>query len=310
VNRIDRLFAILVLLQSKSTVRAKDLADRFEVSERTIYRDIASLYESGVPVVSLPAKGYALMPGYYLPPLVFTADEAAAIFLGARLLVSQATGNLPVQAEHALAKVAAVLPKDTRQRVESLTQMVQFYRPEVRFDFEDPMITTLLRAISEGRVVRFSYHSYRSNEVTQRELEPSNLTYSQGAWYVSGYCRMRQGVRSFRLNRIEGLEALEERFEPRQGEETQPAGEMVTVEVRFNPRIVRWVHERQHFAFTGEEESQDGAGVIMRYHVDRPTEMLPWLLSWGADCEVLSPPDLRERIRLEAEKLLKSLTRG
>lgn len=77
MNHIDRLFAILVILQSKSPVRAQDLAERFEVSERNIYRDIASLYESGVPVVSLPAKGYALMPGYYLPPLVFTADVSA-----------------------------------------------------------------------------------------------------------------------------------------------------------------------------------------------------------------------------------------
>ncbi|HEX8597352.1 MAG TPA: YafY family protein [Chloroflexia bacterium] len=308
MNRIDRLFAILVMLQTKPPVRAQDLARRFEVSERTIYRDIASLYESGVPVVSLPAKGYALMPGYYLPPLVFTADEAAAIFLGARLLVSQATGNLPRHAEHALSKVAAVLPGEARHRVESLTQMVQFYKPEVRFDFEDPTISMFLQAISERQVVYFRYHSYRSNVVTERELEPANLTYSRGAWYASGYCRMRRGVRSFRLDRIDELRLLEERFEPNPVGSEERQEEMVTVEVRFAPEIVRWVHERQHFGFVSEEASPDGAGVVMTYLVDRPQEMLPWLLSWGAASEVLSPPELRDRIRTEAEKLVKSLT--
>lgn len=308
MNRIDRLFSILVMLQVKSPVRATDLAERFEVSERTIYRDIAALYESGVPVVSLPAKGYALMPGYYLPPLVFTIDEATAIFLGARLLVSQATGNLPVQAEHALSKVAAVLPGETRDRVESLTQILEFYKPEVRFDFDDPIIAMFLQAISEHRVVRLRYHSYSNNEVSERELEPANLTYSRGAWYATGYCRMRQGVRSFRLDRIDELRLLEDRFEPGPAAQVHLHGEMVTVEVRFAPQVVRWVHERQHFAFAGEAESPDGQGVVMTYLVDRPLEMLPWLLSWGASSEVLAPPELRERIREEAEKLAKSLT--
>ncbi|MDQ3707405.1 MAG: YafY family transcriptional regulator [Chloroflexota bacterium] len=308
MNRIDRLFAILVMLQGKSPVRAQDLARRFEVSERTIYRDIASLYESGVPVVSLPAKGYALMPGYYLPPLVFTTDEAAAIFLGARLLVSQATGNLPRHAEHALSKVAAVLPGEARHRVESLTQMVRFYKPEVRFDFEDPTISMFLQAIAERRVVHLRYHSYSNNEVTDRELEPDNLTYSQGAWYATGYCRMRQGVRSFRLDRIDELRLSEEKFEPNLVVQEAEAEEMVAVQVRFAPEVLRWVHERQHFGFVSEQESPEGAGVVMTYVVDRPQEMLPWLLSWGASSEVLSPLELRERIRAEAEKLAKRLT--
>jgi predicted DNA-binding transcriptional regulator YafY len=194
--------------------------------------------------------------------------------------------------------------------------MVQFYKPEVRFDFEDPAISTFLQAIAERRVVHLRYHSYSSNEVTDRELEPDNLTYWQGAWYASGYCRMRQGVRSFRLDRVDELRLSEERFEPNpvaqeaSQEASQEANqqEMVAVQVRFAPEVLRWVHERQHFGFVSEQESPEGAGVVMTYVVDRPQEMLPWLLSWGASSEVLSPPELRERIRAEAEKLAKSLT--
>jgi predicted DNA-binding transcriptional regulator YafY len=96
VNRTDRLFAITVLLQSRTRLRAQDLALRFGVSKRTVYRDIAALSESGVPVVSLPGEGYELMEGFSLPPLAFTTGEASALFLGGRLLAEHATGRLGV----------------------------------------------------------------------------------------------------------------------------------------------------------------------------------------------------------------------
>ena len=98
MNRIDRLFAITLLLQARGRLRAKDLAVWFEVSERTIYRDIAALSESGVPVVSLPGEGYELMEGFFLPPLLFTSVEASALLLGAQMLTSHATGRLPASA--------------------------------------------------------------------------------------------------------------------------------------------------------------------------------------------------------------------
>jgi predicted DNA-binding transcriptional regulator YafY len=94
MNRIDRLFGILLILQNQPRVRAQDLAERFEVSKRTIYRDITALSEMGVPIVSLPGEGYELMEGFYLPSLIFTDDEAIALFLGARLLIQQAAGAL------------------------------------------------------------------------------------------------------------------------------------------------------------------------------------------------------------------------
>lgn len=124
MNRIDRLFGILLILQNQPRVRAQDLAERFEVSKRTVYRDITALSEMGVPIVSLPGEGYELMEGFYLPPLIFTDDEAIALFLGARLLIQQAAGALTVKAEQALAKIAVALPQETRQRVEALTAII------------------------------------------------------------------------------------------------------------------------------------------------------------------------------------------
>src|SRR5687768_10855679 len=105
MNRIDRLFNIILLLQTRRLVRAQDIASEFGITERTVYRDIAALNEMGVPVVSQPGEGYSLMPGYFLPPLVFTPDEAGALLLGANLL--KASGNLTSEADRVVRKIGA-----------------------------------------------------------------------------------------------------------------------------------------------------------------------------------------------------------
>ncbi len=304
MNRIDRLFAILLKLQAKKQLRAEDLARQFEVSKRTIYRDVAALNEMGVPIISLPGEGYEMMEGYYLPPLIFTPAEASALFLGAQMLIGQAAGQLPIVAEHALSKLAAILPSNTKAQVDRLTGLIQFFLPPDRFDLDDARLMTLQRAIVERRVVHLKYHSYSQNEVTERDIEPQNLTYSNGVWYVNGYCRLRQGPRGFRLDRIDDLKLKAERFKVRQLEAA--AVEAIEVRVRFDHAIVRWVRERQHYAFQREETAPDG--IVMTYRVHRLSELTPWLLGWGAQAEVLSPLELRAEIRQIAQQVVEMLT--
>lgn len=306
MNRIDRLFAILLLLQKKSRLRAQDLAAEFEVSKRTIYRDITALSEMGVPIVSLPGEGYELVEGYFLPPLLFTDKEAIALFLGARLLLQQATGALVGDAEHALTKLAVALPEKTRQQVESLTKIVSFIAPQEQFNLDEPQLVTLQQAIQQQKVIHMRYHSYTQNDTTEREVEPHQLYYSEGVWYVQGYCRLRQAMRSFRLSRIEELTVRADTFVKQLSPEPTPTS--VTIQVRFTPESTRWVRERQHYAFQAEEVLPDNQGVLMRYGVSSATEMIPWLLSWGAAAEVLSPLELRQKLHQEATRLANLLT--
>jgi predicted DNA-binding transcriptional regulator YafY len=306
MNRIDRLFAILLLIQRKRRVRAIDLAQAFEVSERTIYRDMAALSESGVPIVALPGAGYELVEGYYLPPLLFTPDEAATLFLGMQMLLAHMEGRMSADAERALAKVALVLPARLREHTERLASSIEFFLPQMRFDLDDPHLATSQQAIRDRRVVRLRYHSYSRDEITEREIEPHTLTYAGGAWYLNGYCRMRQDVRGFRLSRIERLEVLRETFEPREAPIPAPAAS--DVRVRFDTRIARWVRERQHYAYQNEEPPTGEDGPVMIYRVHTLSELVPWLLGWGASAEVLDPPELREQLRAEALKLAQLLT--
>jgi predicted DNA-binding transcriptional regulator YafY len=304
MNRIDRLFAILLKLRSKSPVTSQELAGHFEVSQRTIYRDIAALSEMGVPIVAQPGEGYTLMEGFYLPPLVFTRSEATALFLGARMLALQAAGHLPDDVQQALTKIASILPDKTRQQVEALTGIIQFILPQQRFDLDDPRLLTLQKAILERRLIRLRYHSLSRDETTVRDIEPSGLSYSNGSWYVSGYCRLRHDLRGFRLERVEELRLLDETFEPR--DVTEAPAEKTTVRIRFAPEFARWVRERQHYGFRSEASTP--AGVVMTYDVDSMSAIKPWLLAWGAAAEVLSPQALRDDIRQEALRLADMLT--
>ena len=299
MNLIDRLFAILLVLQKRDVVRAEDLAARFEISKRTVYRDVAALSEMGVPVVSLPGEGYGLMAGYFLPPLLFTPDEAAALVLGAQWLAQQATGRLPTTTVSALAKLTHVLPKPTLHEVERLTAILRFYATSSTFDLDDPLLAALQASISGRQAVHITYHSLRGNEVTTRVIEPHLLTFGNGAWYVEGYCRLRQGHRSFRLSRIEAYKVLRETFADRA--DTQTAREKITVVVRFAPAVQRWVQERQHYAFVREVDEQT------IYAVDELQEIQSWLLGWGAQAEVISPPALRADLAAEARKLWEML---
>lgn len=304
MNRMDRLFAITLLLQAKKKLRAQDLAEKFEVNERTIYRDMAALSESGVPIVGTPGEGYALIEGYYLPPLLFTQNEAAALFLGAHMLMANAAGRVPQDARAALDKLSVALPKHLRTEMDRMREIIHFAGSMRPFNLEEPHLMQLQQAIRERRVAAIRYHSFRGgsgeSEITEREIEPYALGFAWGAWYVHAWCRLRQGMREFRLERIDELTLTHKIFEPRQHQPTKRPTQIVLV--RFAPQAVRWVRERQHYGYRGDE-AEDEHGVVMRYEIEALDELKPWLLGWGADAVPLEPPALREMIRDEVARM-------
>ncbi len=306
MNRIDRLFNILLILQRRKLVRAADLAAEFEVSPRTIYRDLTALGEMGVPLIATPSEGYALVEGFYLPPLTFTTDEAQALFLGSSMIAAQASGELAQTAASATEKIAHNLPDKTRRRAEGLRDIIHFNASPQKFDLGQPHLLQLQTAICDQRTVHMAYHSYRENAPTERVVEPHFLTYSESAWYVTGYCRLREDTRSFRLDRITGLTVLAEQFNAQRGATSH--SEYLLVRVRFLADSIRWVRERQHYAFRHDEAALPNGDTIMLYVLEDTSEIRSWLLGWGAQAEVLEPASLRAEIRAEAETLLALLT--
>lgn len=308
MNRIDRLFAITTRLQAHRRLRAVDLARIFEVSTRTIYRDIAALSESGVPVVSLPGQGYALSEGFVLPPLALSVSEATALVLGARMLSGQASADLSAAADRAAAKIFAIVDPQTRQHIQDVDDVFDLaVAPDTaeRLDFDNERITMLRQAIQERRIVSLRYFGRNRGAETVRQVEPLRLGYTNGSWYLTAYCRLRTEERAFRVDRIDDLCLEPTHFRPRSSTTPAAAGG-VEVVARFRHDAARWVNERQHWSFTGEIQTEFGPAA--RYHPNTLDEIAPWLLGWGTAAEVLSPPELRERLRREARDVLEMLT--
>ena len=301
MNRTDRLLGILLELQARGELRAEDLAGTFEVSVRTIYRDVEALSETGVPIVATPGKGYRLMEGYFLPPISFTADEAALLLLGGDLVRNRVDPLLRKAAEEALRKLAGVLPSERRAKMERRRQGMFFASMATQAD--DRRLALARRAIDEHRVMRLVYHAFRREQPDPRDVEPIRLVHFGDSWYLAGYCRLRQDARLFRLDRIDRLEALEERYAPGARHalsgrfELDLAGHS-EVRVRFDREVVRWVRERQPFVLLREERDADGP--IFVYALRDAREILAWLLPWGRAVEILSPDWLRARLAEEA----------
>ena len=305
MNRTDRLMGILLELQARGDLRAEDLARRFEVSVRTVYRDLQALSEGGVPLVAMPGKGYRLMEGYFLPPLTFTATEAALLVLGGEFVRERVDAGLRASAADALRKLTAVLPAERRAAVERWQREILF--PTYGTAADEPKLTQIRSAIQERRVVRLLYHAFRRPAPEWREVEPVSLIYLTSDWQLAAYCRLRQAPRTFRLDRIDGLDPLGDRFalsDRHTLDRYRGAGMagLAEAHVRFDPAVERWVRERQPFTFLREE--LDAAGPIFVYALREGRDLIAWLLSWGATFEVLSPPDLGARIAREAHRML------
>jgi predicted DNA-binding transcriptional regulator YafY len=296
---------ILLEFQARGDLRAEDLAATFEVSVRTIYRDVEALCETGVPVVATPGKGYRLLDGYFLPPVSFTADEAALLLLGGELVRDRVDPELRKAAEEALRKLASVLPAEGREGVEQRRQGLAFGRMGTRPDDERLMLAR--RALEERRVVRLLYHAFRRGEPEPRDVEPTRLVFLRDTWYLAGYCRLRQGPRIFRLDRIDRFDVLDEQFVPAARHAASPTHERdltayPVARVRFDDAAVRWVREQQPYVFLREEAGTGGPEFV--YAVRDEQELVGWLLSWGRAVEVLEPGWLGVRLAAEARAIL------
>jgi predicted DNA-binding transcriptional regulator YafY len=198
MRRADRLFQIVQHLRGGRLVTARTLAERLEVSERTIYRDVADLMASGVPIDGEAGVGYILRSGFDLPPLMFTREELAALTLGARFVKAWGGATLALAAEEALVKIEAVLP-EKEKRVGAETNLFA-----IGAGLPDSVRQTIDRldvAIRERRRVHVRYDAL-DGETSERDLRPLGLYHWGKVWTLAAWCEMRTDFRNFRADRI------------------------------------------------------------------------------------------------------------
>lgn len=208
MRRADRLFQIVLLLGRRRAVTARALAEALEVSERTIYRDIADLSRSGVPVAGEAGVGYLMHGGYQIPPLMFDIEELAALALGGRMVQGWADPELGRAAERALLKIEAVLPAARKGQLDRQALRVPSFHvpPAMRAP-----LGLLRRAIGESRKVVFDY-TRADGAPSRRAVWPLGLFFWGESWTLGAWCEMRAAYRAFRLDRMAGLALLDARF--------------------------------------------------------------------------------------------------
>jgi predicted DNA-binding transcriptional regulator YafY len=213
VRRADRLFEIIQFMRRKDVVRARDLGEHLEVSERTIYRDIQDLITSGVPIEGEAGVGYVLKAGFDLPPLMFSEQEIEALVLGARIVESWADPELARAASDVIAKVEAVIPERLRSYMANTALLApsHHYMEPISFD-----VAELRRAVRSQLKVHFSYRNAIA-EASVRTVRPLCLAYFGPVWLLSAWCELRGDFRTFRLDRIDGFAVQSERFRPESG---------------------------------------------------------------------------------------------
>jgi predicted DNA-binding transcriptional regulator YafY len=314
-NVAVRLISLILLLQSRPTWKASDLADELGVSERTIHRYMGMLEELGIPLYSErgPYGGFALVRGYKLPPLIFTAEEATVLYMGANL-VGEVWGQTYKDAVTAVtAKLDNVLPDDLRQDVASARQSLVIsglaardYRPW------EPTIHTLRGCIVGRRCVRIVYQDF-SLEETCRDIEPYALTFHGGLWYLVGFCRLRQAMRTFRVDRIQQVTPLKIPFTiPRDFSARDYITQTLSFEQNYSVvvDIAAGVapHIRERYGHWMALTEHDDGSVTARFGASTLEWATGWVLSYGEAVRVLEPPELVDHVRAAAEAILRQYT--
>lgn len=311
MNRIDRLTAILLQLQTRRIVRGREIAERYGISLRTVYRDIRALEDVGVPIGSEAGLGYFLAEGFHLPPIMFTPEEANSLLLGNKLI--EKFSDLSVNRHFAVAmdKIKMVLDKKESDHLNTLSSYIEVLKaaPGSRNGFPNDLLAEIQAVLGRNRLIRIEYTSGYKEETTRRVIEPLGLCFYAAAWHLLAFCRLRNDYRDFRVDRVRGISATQSRFDAgRHGDLKELIQRMVYRHdlkpacVRFDRTTARFVRDQKHYFGFIEQRQRDG-GVEMHFLTASYEYFARWLLSFVDAVEVLSPDSLKTILRRNARRL-------
>ena len=311
MNRIDRLTAILIQLQTKRIVKAEEISERFEISLRTVYRDVKALMEAGVPIGSEAGKGYFIVDGYHLPPVMFNQEEASAMLTAGKLVEKMTDNSIRNAYESALLKIKSVLNTSEKDHLENLQSSIAVFRmPDHQPEFPNQFMSEIQKAISKKNVLALAYYSTSKQEHTTRIVEPIGVVYYSGRWHLIAWCRLRNGYRDFRVDMIQTMNNTGEIFDPRNHYTLQEYfnslvkahDDMIKVVIDFDRSVVSYAkNPRYYYGFISEEER--GEKCRMTFLIGNLRSFCRWLMMFGKQVDIESPQELKETMEEMVEEL-------
>jgi predicted DNA-binding transcriptional regulator YafY len=315
MNRFDRITAILIQLQSRKVVKAQDLADRFGTSLRTIYRDIRTLEEAGVPLYGEAGIGYSIVDGYRLPPVMFTQEEAMA-FVTAEKLMEKFTDNaVNKNFSSAMYKVRSVLRGTEKDLLENLEEQILVTQRPRSNRPPDNILDTLLKAIADKKAVKMIYKAF-GNDKSERLVEPIGIFYENDNWYTIGYCHLRKEYRQFRIDRVIEIKLTEqlqqERATLKEFQELQSkmktGCELKKAVIRVEKNMALYLQEHKHYyGFISE--------IVTEEYVEMTflTQWLEfgfarWFIMFADQAIIIEPESLKTNVANILDKILQKNT--
>ncbi|MBK0378989.1 helix-turn-helix transcriptional regulator [Mucilaginibacter segetis] len=310
MNRIDRISAILIQLQSRRIVKACDIAERFEISLRTVYRDIRTLEEAGIPIIGEAGVGYSLMDGYRLPPVMFTREEATAFLTAEKFIDKLTDASTAAQHKSAMYKIRAILKTAEKDLLDSMDNNIEVFKSRIQRRIDNNNhLQSILDGIANKKVLCIDYMAGYSQQKTKREIEPVGIFYLDSYWHLIAFCRMRNDYRDFRADRIKSLLDTGKTFGGKHPTlkayiaQTAQEHKLETIVIKIESSAARFIDEQKYYN-----------GFVSERIVDTYTEMTfltvynegfcRWFMMFGDQAEVVSPPFIKERVKALAQLVL------
>ena len=315
MNRIDRVTAILIQLQSKRIVKAQEIADRFSISLRTVYRDIKALEESGVPLAGEAGVGYSIMEGYRLPPVMFTREEAIA-FLTAEKMVGKLTDPSSVeQYQSAMFKIKLVLRYAEKDLLDDMSAYIEVVEnPYLPAAENKPVhLQTILKSIAGKEILNIEYFANHSQQYSNRDVEPVGIFYQSSYWYMIAYCRLRKDYRSFRVDRISYINCTGNHFDKEHPSlktflnKMNAEQEMFTIVIQVEKAVLKYFGEQKSYnGFVSQKAVGDK--MEMTFVTASLIGFAKYYLLFGEYADIMSPPELKEMVQQNLVAISKKLS--
>lgn len=314
MNRIDRITAILIQLQSKKVVKAQEIASRFSISLRTVYRDIKTLEESGVPVAGEAGVGYSIMEGYRLPPVMFTKEEAIA-FLTAEKMVEKLTDS--VSSRHyreGMYKIKSVLRYTEKELLEDMEAYIEVVENQYLPVKENNSLHLqhILESIAEKRVLDIGYFANHTQQYSNREVEPVGIFYQGSYWYLIAYCRLRKDYRNFRTDRISYINTTPQHFEKQHPSlksflaKMSKEKEMFSIVILVDKSILKYLGDQKYYnGFVSQKDRGDK--MEMTFVTSSLMGFAKYFLLFGEYAEIVEPPQLKDMVKKSLAAISKKL---
>ena len=301
MNRIDRVTAILIQLQSRKVVKAQDIADRFKISLRTVYRDVKTLEEAGIPIIGEAGVGYSIMEGYRLPPVMFTKEEATAFLTAEKIIEKFTDASTEASYKSAMFKVRAVLRSTEKDLLESMEDHIHVIRNVLPFDDDNARgrLQPFLKSIAEQRVVHLKYTAFHSDETTERDIEPIGIFYSSGYWHAIAYCRLRKDYRDFRADRIKSIQIKDEEFHTEHPslktylDKIMHQQQLEKIVVNVEREAARYLQSQKlYYGFVSETRTDDNR-MQMTFLSAYTESFIRWYIMFADHAEIVYPESLK-----------------